>query len=260
MLAVLALLAVPPAQAAVKGEAVEYKAGDTVFKGYLAYDDAVKGRRPGVLVVHEWWGHNEYARMRARMLAELGYTALAVDMYGDGKQAAHPQDAGKFSGEVRKNLPLAKVRFDAARQLLVKHPTVNSGQIAAVGYCFGGAIVLEMARLGENLKGVVSFHGNLNTEQPAKPGKFKAQALVLTGADDPFIPAEQVEAFKKEMDAAKVKYQVVVYPGARHSFTAREADENSQKFNLPALAYNAEADRKSWAEMQEFLKKVLAKR
>lgn len=247
------------AQAAVKGEEVQYKAGDTVLKGYLAYDDAVKGKRPGVLVVHEWWGHNEYARMRARMLAELGYTALAVDMYGDGKQATHPDDAGKFSGEVKKNMPMAKARFDAARNLLKKHATVDGKRIAAIGYCFGGGIVLEMARAGEPLKGVVSFHGSLNTDHPAKAGKMKVRMLVLTGEADPFVPAEQVEAFKKEMNAAKASYKVIAYPGAKHAFTNKEADQYGQKFNLP-LAYNAEADQKSWAEMQAFLKEIFAKK
>lgn len=248
------------AQAVVKGEAVEYKAGETVLKGYLAYDDALKGKRPGILVVHEWWGHDEYARQRARMLAELGYTALALDMYGEGHQAHHPDEAGKFSGEVRKNLTLARQRFDAAQGILKKHPTVDGGKIAAIGYCFGGAIVLEMARQGENLKGVVSFHGSLNTDQPAKVGKFKARALVLTGEADPFIPHEQVETFKKEMEAAKVDYRVVVYPGAKHSFTSPDADKLGQQFNMPALAYNAIADNESWAEMQMFFKKIFAKK
>jgi len=248
------------AQAAVKGEEVQYKAGNTVLKGYLAWDDAQKGKRPAVLVVHEWWGHNEYARERARMLAGLGYTALALDMYGDGHQAHHPDEAGKFSGEVRKNLALAKQRFDAAQHVLTKHPTVDGKNIAAIGYCFGGAIVLEMARLGESLKGVVSFHGPLGTEQPAQPGRVKARVLVLTGEADPFIPAEQVEAFKKEMEAAKVNYRVVVYPGAKHSFTSPDADKLGQQFNMPALAYNAIADNESWAEMQTFFKQIFAKK
>lgn len=247
------------AQAAVKGEEVQYKAGDTVFKGYLAYDDAKKDKRPGVLVVHEWWGHDDYARERARMLAALGYTALALDMYGNGHQAHHPDEAGKLSGEVRKNLVLAKLRFSAAQRLLKQHPTVDSGNIAAIGYCFGGSIVLEMARLGKNLKGVVSFHGSLNTEQPAKAGGIKARMLVLTGEADPFIPAAQVEAFKKEMDAAKANYRVVTYPGAKHSFTSKAADQHGQKFSIP-LAYNAEADRKSWAEMQNFFKEIFAQK
>lgn len=248
------------AQAAVQGEEVQYQAGDTVLKGYIAYDDAHKGKRPAVLVVHEWWGHNEYARERARMLAALGYTALAVDMYGDGKQAHHPDDAGKMMGDVRNNLVLAKKRFDAGVQVLKKHPTVNSQDIAAIGYCFGGIIVLEMARQGENLKGVASFHGNLTTEQPARPGKVKARVLVLTGGADPFVPAEQVEGLKKEMDAAKVNYRVIVYPGAKHSFTNKDADKLGQQFKIQAFGYNADADQKSWAEMQTFLKEIFAKR
>jgi dienelactone hydrolase len=255
LVALFALLVVPAASAAVKGEPVEYKAGGTVLKGYLAYDDAIKGKRPGVLVVHEWWGHNEYARERARMLAALGYTALALDMYGDGHEAHHPDEAGKFSGEVRKNLTMAKARFDAARRVLRKHPTVDRNNIGAIGYCFGGAIVLEMARQGEPLRGVVSFHGSLTTEQPDQAGRIKTRMLVLTGADDQFVPAAQVEAFKKEMDAAKASYKVIAYPGARHAFTSKGADELGQKFKLP-LAYNADADQKSWAEMQAFFKEV----
>ena len=244
------------AQAAVKGEELHYRANGTVLKGYIAWDDAATTKRPGVLVVHEWWGHNEYARERARMLAALGYTALAVDMYGDGQQAHHPSDAGKFSGEVRKNLDLARKRFDAAVLALKKHPTVNGKEFAAIGYCFGGAIVLEMARQGEPLKGVVSFHGALNTDQPAQPGKVKAKILVLNGADDPFIPPAQVEAFKKEMDAARADYQYITYPGAKHAFTSKGADALAREHNLPALAYNADADQKSWAEMQAFFKKL----
>jgi len=259
-IAILALLAATTARAAIKGEAVEYRSGDTVLKGYLAYDDAITTKRPGVLVVHEWWGHNDYARERARMLAGLGYTALAVDMYGDGKEATHPQDAGKFSSAVRKNLPLATARFDAAVAALTRHPTVDPGRVAAIGYCFGGAIVLEMARQGKDLKGVVSFHGNLTTEQPAPAGRIKAKLLVLTGADDPFVPAAQVAAFRQEMDAVRAEYRVITYPGARHGFTSKDADRNSKKFNLPALAYNAEADRQSWSEMKSFLKNVLAAR
>ena len=259
LMALLLSLVAPLAQAAVKGEEVSYKAGNTTLKGYLAYDDAVQGKRPGVLVVHEWWGHNEYARERARMLAALGYTALALDMYGDGHQAHHPDEAGKFSGEVRKNLALAKQRFDAAVRELKKHPTVDHKNIAAIGYCFGGAIVLEMARQGEDLKGVVSFHGSLNTDNPARAGKVKARVLVAHGADDPFVPAAQVEAFKKEMDAARVNYQFIAYPGAKHGFTSKEADENGRKFNLP-LAYNAEADQKSWAAMQAFFTEIFKKK
>lgn len=248
------------AHAAVKGEELTYRANGTVLKGYIAWDDAATTKRPGVLVVHEWWGHNEYARERARMLAGLGYTALAVDMYGDGQQAHHPSDAGKFSGEVRKNLELARKRFDAATQALKKHPTVNGKEIAAIGYCFGGAIVLEMARHGEPLRGVVSFHGSLNTEQKVTPGKIKAKILVLNGADDPFIPPVQIEGFRKEMDVAKADYRFINYPGAKHAFTSKGADALAKEHNLPALAYNAEADQKSWAEMQAFFSKLFAAR
>lgn len=243
------------AQAAIKGNAVEYKAGDTVLRGYLVYDDAVTGKRPGVLVVHEWWGHNEHARNSARKLAQAGYVALALDMYGDGKQANHPDQVGKFSGEVGKNLPLMKSRFEAGMELLRQQAQVDAKRMAAIGYCFGGSVVLQMAREGENLRGVASFHGGLATEHPATPGKVKAKVLVMSGAEDPFVPVEQVAAFKKEMENAKVDYKFVSYPGAKHSFTNPEADANGTKFNLP-LAYNAKADQESWAELQSFLKLV----
>jgi dienelactone hydrolase len=239
------------AQAAVQGKEVVYRAGDAEMKGYLAYDDARKGKRPGVLVVHEWWGHNDYARKRARMLAALGYTALAVDMYGDGKQASHPDEAGKFAGEVRKNLPLEKARFDAALELLKKQASVDPRRIAAIGYCFGGGVALEMARAGEDVAGVVSFHGTLDTADPARPGAVKAKLLVLTGAEDPFVPAEQVARFEKEMNAAGVDYRVVTYPGAKHAFTNPNADVYGKQFDLP-LEYNSAADRESWQAMQEF--------
>lgn len=239
------------AQAAIIAKEVEYKANGTAMKGYLVYDDKIKGKRPGVLVVHEWWGLNEYSRKRARMLAELGYTALALDMYGDGKQAHHPEEANKFSSELMKNQDAAKARFEAAHALLVKQDSVDPKRIAAIGYCFGGTIVLEMARSGAELDGVVSFHGNLGTTTPAKPGAVKAKVLVLTGADDPFVPAEQVERFKKEMDAAGVNYKLVIYPGAKHGFTNPDATEFGKKFKIP-LEYDKAADEASWKEMQVF--------
>lgn len=240
------------AQAAIKGELVEYKSNSTVHKGYIVYDDASTAKRPGVLVIHEWWGHNEHARNSARKLAEAGYVALALDMYGDGKQAHHPEDAGKFSGEVRKNPQLMKSRFEAGMKLLQKQSRVDAKRVAAIGYCFGGSVVLEMARTGENLRGVASFHGSLGTGNPAMPDKVKAKVLVMNGAEDPFVPAEQIAAFKKEMEAAKVNYKFVNYPGAKHSFTNPDADANGTKFKLP-LAYNAKADQESWAELQSFL-------
>jgi dienelactone hydrolase len=254
MLAIL--LGAQPAMAAVRGQEIDYRAGDgTVLKGYLVSDDSLAGRRPGVLVVHEWWGHNAYARQRAEMLAGLGYTALAVDMYGGGQQAAHPEDAGKFAGAVRKNLPLMKERFLAALELLRRQPTVDPAQIAAIGYCFGGAVVLEMARAGVDLKGVASFHGSLGGGSTARPGLVKARILVLNGADDSFVTAEQIAAFQQEMTAAKVDYRFINYPGARHGFTNPDADTYAQQFKMP-IGYHAEADRASWAELQRFFAEI----
>ncbi len=243
---------------AIIGEPVMYKSGDTNMQGYLAYDDSKIGKRPGILVVHEWWGQNEYARERARMLAELGYTALAVDMYGEGKQAGHPEEAGKFAAEVRQNIPAATRRFQAAMQILQQHPTVDVEHIAAIGYCFGGGVVLEMARQGLDLDAVISFHGSLATTTPAQPGKIKARILVCSGADDKLVPPEQVEGFEREMKAAGTDYTLITYPGAQHSFTNPGADIYAEKFNIP-VGYNEEADKKSWQDMQDFLKETFAK-
>ena len=247
------------AQAAIQGKEVTYTANGTQLKGYLAYDDAITSNHPGVLVVHEWWGSDNYARKRAKMLAELGYTALALDMYGEGKQAHHPDEAGKFSGELKKNLLLAKARFEAAMNFLQKQENVDPKNIAALGYCFGGSVALEMARLGEDMKGVASFHGSLATEHPAQPGKVKARIISFTGTADPMIPAEQVAAFKQEMEKAGVDYKVVTFPGVKHSFTNPAADEYGRKFNLP-LAYDAAADKASWKETVRFLDEVFKAR
>jgi dienelactone hydrolase len=248
-----------PVQAAVQGEEVSYRAGTTTLKGYLAYDDALEGRRPGILVVHEWWGLTEYVRERARMLAGLGYTALAMDMYGEGRQASHPEEAQAFATSVRENLPLATNRFNAALEVLEKHPTIDPDRTAAIGYCFGGGVVLAMARAGVDLDGVVIFHGHLATDVPARPGEVKAKILVLTGGADPFVPEEQIAAFKQEMEKAGADYRVIVYPGAKHAFTNPEADALGRKHNMP-IAYDPEADRKSWQEMQVFLKGIFGQK
>lgn len=239
----------------VVGETVEYKAGGTELRGYLAYDDSVKGKRPGVLIVPEWWGLNDYVKKRADMIAGLGYTALAVDMYGSGKNSEHPADAQKFAAEVMNNMAIGEKRFNAALELLKKQPTVNPDEIAAIGYCFGGAVVLHMARTGTDLDGVVSFHGNLGSTYKAQPGTVKAKILVLTGGSDNYVPAEEVDAFRKEMDAAHADYEIIVYPGAKHSFTNPDADRLGKENDL-SIAYNEDADKKSWAEMQKFLKEV----
>jgi len=230
---------------------VTYSADGVVMKGFLAYDRNIRGKRPGVLVVHEWWGLNEYARKRAEMLAEMGYTALAIDMYGEGKQAEHPEEAGQFSSELMKNFDTAKSRFLAAFIFLKKQKTVDSEIIAAIGYCFGGGIVLNMARQGIDLQGVASFHGSLAAARPAQSG-IRTKILVLHGADDKFITPGQIESFKQEMNQAGADFRFISYPGALHGFTNPEADMYAKKFNLP-LGYNPEADKKSWEELQNFL-------
>jgi dienelactone hydrolase len=251
----LLLVASVSAQAEVVGEEVSYPSGDTTLKGYLARDDAMQGKRPGILVVHEWWGHNDYARKRARQLAELGYVALAVDMYGDGRTADHPDDAGKFASAVRSNLPLMQARFRAARAYLNSQPEVDPQRNAAIGYCFGGGVVLAMARSGEDLDGVVSFHGSLGGGGTTATGTIKARILIANGAADPFVTADQIAAFKAEMDAAGADYTFINYPGAKHSFTNPDADVFGEKFGLP-LAYDAEADADSWAEMRAFFQSL----
>lgn len=242
---------------AVTGKTMDYTVGGVTLKGYLAVDDSVKGKRPGVLVVHEWWGHNEYARKRATLLAELGYTALAVDMYGDGKNTEHPKEAGEWSSQVIKNAELGKTRFLAALDLLKKQETVDVEKIAAIGYCFGGGVVLTMARLGVDLDGVASFHGSLSTDQPAKAGAVKAKVLVLHGEQDVMVTPEIVETFKKEMQDAQVDLEFVGYPGVKHSFTNPEADKLAKVLDLP-IAYDAQADKDSWAKLQDFFKRIFA--
>lgn len=252
--AVILGMAIAPLQAAVVGKEVSYQTGDTVMKGYLAYDDALTGKRPGILVVHEWWGHNSYARKRAEMLAELGYTAMAVDMYGDGKTADHPDNAGKFAMAVRQDQDMMQARFNAARHYLNSQETVDPELNAAIGYCFGGSVVLGMARSGADLDGVVSFHGSLGGLPPVSD-KVTAKVLAANGADDPFNSKETIELFKEEMETAGVDFEFINYPGVKHSFTNPDANVFGEKFGLP-LEYNAEADKASWQKMQQFLDSI----
>ena len=242
-------------QAKLKTQEIEYQVGDNHFTGYLAYDDSFAGDRPGVLVLHEWWGHVPYARKRAEMLAGLGYTAFALDMYGTGKTADHPDTAKQFMEAVISNMPDAMKRFNTALDILRNHSTVNSKKIAAVGYCFGGAFALNMARSGVDLKGVVSVHGSLGTQDLAQKGQIKANILVLTGCADPFVPQEQVDSFEKEMKAADVRYEVVTYPDAKHAFSNPEADFLGKKFEIP-LKYNRVADEDSWQRMSKFFHNI----
>ena len=241
----------------IVGEEIIYESGDVSLHGYLAFDANQEGERPGVLIIHEWWGHNDYVRRRARMLAEMGYTALAVDMYGDGINTDHPEDAQKFMMEVLNNMDAGTERFNAARTLLEQHETTDASATAAIGYCFGGGVVLHMARIGTDLKGVASFHGSLGTATPAEPGSVRTRLLVAHGADDPFVPAAELEAFKQEMANAGVDMKFIAYPGAKHSFTNPGATALGEKYNLP-LVYNETADTASWAELDVFLKDVFA--
>jgi dienelactone hydrolase len=242
-----------PSRAAVKSKVVEYEAGGQKMQGYLAWDDAAKGKRPGVIVVHEWWGHNAHARHAADKLASAGYVAFALDMFGQGKVTTHPDSAQAFVAAAMQDAEAIPTRFDAALAQLKADPHVDIARIGAIGYCFGGAVVLGMARAGENLKAVGTFHGALATQHPAEPGKVKAKLLIQTGADDPMVNAAAVAAFQKEMTAAGANYRVITYPGAKHSFTNPDAD----KAGVPGLAYNASADQKSWAELLKFFKKEL---
>ncbi len=255
LLSIALLTLAAAAHAAVQEKEVTYEANGVKLKGYIAWDDAVKTKHPGVLVVHEWWGLNEYARKRAHMLAEQGYTALALDMYGEGKQAHHPDDAQKFSSEVAQNEALAKARFEAAMELLKQQENVDPDNIGAIGYCFGGSVVLNMARMGEPLKVVLSYHGGLGTQHPAEAGKVKARIASFTGEADPFIPAKQVADFRAEMKKAKIKALIVTYPGAKHSFTSPEADQHAKDFNLP-MAYDEKADKDSWSKGMAFMAKA----
>ena len=254
----LLVLGLTWAQAGIKTKEVTYEADGVSLKGFIAYDDAVEGRRPGILVVHEWWGQNEYARTRARMLAGLGYVAMALDMYGDGRQAEHPEDAGKFASAVMSNMPLMRARFNAALETLKADPHVDVERLGAIGYCFGGGVVLNMARTGVPLKGIVSFHGSLGTSEPAAKGRVKAKLLVCNGADDSFVSPEAIAAFRKEMDEAGADYRFINYEGAVHAFTNPAATENGKKFGLK-LAYNEKADKESWEEMKEFFSSVFSK-
>lgn len=243
------------ASAAVKTKTIDYEHNGKKFSGFLAWDDALQGKQPGVLVVHEWWGLNDYARMRAKKLAEHGYVAFACDMYGEGKHTEHPQEAGQFAGEVRKNKQEWQARAQAALKVLASQPQVDPDKLAAIGYCFGGSTSLELAYSGADLKAVATFHAALPAPTPEEAKAIKARLLINNGADDKFIPQKAIDDFKSALDAAKVKYEFVNHPGAVHSFTVKEADAK----NIPGMKYNAEADKKSWDKMLELFKETLGK-
>jgi len=246
------LLGLINAHAQLHTEAITYKQGDTTLNGYLAYDSGASGQRPGVLVVHEWWGLNDYARSRADQLARLGYVALAVDMYGNGATAETPQEAGALMTPLKNNRPLMRERIAAALATLKAQPQVDPGHMAAIGYCFGGTTVLELARSGADLAGVVSFHGGLDTPTPADAKNIRCKVLALHGAEDPYAPAAQIQAFQEEMRSAGVDWQLVLYGDAVHGFTNPKNGTDKSK----GVAYNEKADHRSWEAMKQFFAEI----
>lgn len=245
-------------QQEIEADGIVYRAGDETCHGYLARPaDGGAAKRPGILVLHEWWGHSAYVRDRAGKLAALGYTALAADMFGEGRTAETPEAAQTLMQQLMSDPVAVRRRFEAARDTLLEQPDVDWERLAAIGYCMGGGIVLDMARAGEPLRGVVVFHGVLGTEHPAEAGRVEAKVLALTGSDDAFAPESDQQAFEREMQAAGVDYELVRYPGVKHAFTNPAVDEKARRFDLP-LAYDAAADADSWQRMRFFLERIFA--
>lgn len=238
----------------IVGKEVTYTFNHVSMKGYVAYDGSIKGKRPAIVVVPEWWGNNEYAKVRARMLAELGYIAIAADFYGDGKIAENPTQAQEYATPFYKDANLGKDRLEAAIKELKEFPETDANKIAAIGYCFGGSMVLNAIKMGTDLKGVVSFHGGLMTA-PASKGSVNGKILVCHGGSDKFIPADDIANFRKNLDTTGVTYTFITYPNATHAFTNPDATANGKKFNLP-IEYNKEADKKSWNDMKDFFKTI----
>ncbi len=255
-LAMAALLAAGEVFAAVKTETVDYQQNGTALQGTLAWDDAREGKRPGVLVVHDWMGEGESARQKAKDLAGLGYVALAVDIYGKGVRPKDRQEAAATAGIYRKDRNLMRARMRAALDTMRRNPRVDPDRIAAIGFCFGGGAVLELARSGADIEGVVSFHGSLDTPTPEDAKNVKAKVLVLHGADDPAAPLSQVMDLNKEMKEGGVDYQIVLYGHAVHSFTEPKAGNDPST----GSAYEPRADRRSWDAMQDFLSEVFMAR
>jgi dienelactone hydrolase len=229
-------------------EVVEYKHGDVVLEGYLVYEDSIKESRPGILVVHDWMGLGPYVQRRVDQLAGFGYVAFAIDMYGKGIRPKNSDEAAAQAAIYRQDRPLMRSRAKAGLDVLMKQPLVDTKKIAAIGYCFGGGTVLELTRSGVDIAGVVSFHGNLDTPHPEDDKNIKAKVLVLHGADDPFVPQKDVDAFWEAMKQTDADWQLVLYAGAVHSFT------NIDSGNDPSTgsAYNEKADKRSWQAMRTF--------
>ena len=237
----------------VVSEEVEYRYGEEVFQGYLTYNDALSDKRPGILIVHEWWGLNEHPKQRARQLAQEGYVAFALDMYGKGRVTDDPKEAGQWASQIRKDPLLARQRFEYGLNQLQEREDVDSEYIAAIGYCFGGGVCLDMARMGLDLKGVVSFHGGLSNNISKDHYNLTVPVLVCHGGEDPMVPPSEVKDFFQEMNQAGADWQLIAYGGAVHSFTNPEADQRGMK----GVAYNEKADQQSWMHMLLFFRDIL---
>lgn len=238
--------------AKVVSETVVYKDGETQLKGVIYYDDTVQVKRPGVLVVHEWWGLNKYAKKRAMMLASMGYIAFAADMYGGGKTTRHAKDAKGWMTQITSNVDMWQKRANRGLDVLRKHKFTDTAKIAAIGYCFGGATVMQMAYAGSNVNGVVSFHGSLPVASRPQARSINTRIMIAHGNADPFVPEEKVSKFKQALDDMGIKYDFHGYDGAKHAFTNPGAGE----YGIDALAYNENADKQSWEKMQAFFKKI----
>jgi dienelactone hydrolase len=238
-------------------ETIEYEGGGTVLRGYLAYDKTIEGMRPGVLVFPEWWGVNDYIKERTRRLAELGYAALAVDMYGSGQLADNADEAARMMNSVLNDMQTGTTRIRAGYGCLRDQPLVDPSKMGAIGYCFGGAMALHAARIGMDLLGVASFHGALGSFHKPSRGEVKAKVLICHGAEDAMVSDQDVAAFKEEMTHAGVDFRFISYEGALHGFTSREASENAKKYGLP-IGYSAKADAGSWQEMRAFFDAIFA--
>lgn len=243
-------------QNAIKEETVTYEAGGKTMRGFMAYQEGT-AKRPAVIVVHEWWGLTEYPKMRARELAKLGYVAFAVDMFGGGDTATTTQQAQKMAGAFYTDPQLGKSRLDAGINFIKGNDRVDTSKLAAIGYCFGGSMVINGAKLGSDLDGVVSFHGGLQGPKPLKKEMVKAKFLVLNGEADSMVPADQVANFKKEMTGAGLAYEFHSFPNAKHAFTNPASTANGEKFKID-IAYNKEADMQSWQMMKDFLSRIFA--
>jgi dienelactone hydrolase len=247
----LLMTTVLTSRAAIHTEAVEYKQGDTTLEGYLAYDDAITGKRPGVLVVHQWLGLTDYEKHRAEQLAALGYVAFCADIYGKDNQPKNVQEAGVLAGKYKSDRALLRARVNAALDVLEKNELVDTKRVAAIGYCFGGTTVIELARSGAELNGIVSFHGGLDSPAPADGKNIKCKVLVLAGADDPFQKPEDLTAFETEVRDSKVDWQIVFYGGAVHAFT-----QPNPGFVNAGAKYNEKADKRSWEAMKQFFAEI----